>query len=103
MIINAKCQLASHILITEAVRFVGSRRGPSIGCGCPVLGRKSAPHDEFRDVLSHLVVPNGAAEAAVVETRLTITDGSTCDADVDYFDPSSVGARELDWMGSMRS
>ena len=93
---------------------------------CPVLGRNSAPHDAVRDVLSHLVVQTGVTDAAVVETRLAVADGRTYDADVVYFDPSSrarvilevsivpnlsqsgpaphsVGARELDWMGSMRS
>ena len=89
---------------------------------CPVLGWNSAPHDAVRDVLSHLVVQNGVTDAAVVETRLAAADGRTYDADVVYFDPSSrarvilevsivtigpaphsVGARELDWMGSMRS
>jgi hypothetical protein len=56
---------------------------------CPVLGRNSAPHDAVRDVLSHLVVQNGVTDAAVVETRLTAADGSTFDADVVFFDPSS--------------
>ena len=42
-----------------------------------------------RDVLSHLVVQNGATDAAVVVTRLVAADGSTYDADVVYFDPSS--------------
>ena len=61
-------------------------------------------------------------DSAVVETRLAAADGRTYDADVVYFDPSSlarvilksqssqsgpapnsVGARELDWKGSMRS
>ena len=89
---------------------------------CSVLGRNSAQHDAGRDVLSHLMVQNGATDAAVVETRLVAADGSTYDADVVYFDQSSrarvilevsivtigsalhsVGARELDWMGSMRS
>ncbi len=56
---------------------------------CPLLGRNSAPHDAVRDALSHLVVQNGVTDAAVVETRLTAADGSTFDADVDFFDPSS--------------
>ena len=56
---------------------------------CPVLGRNSAPHDAVRDALSHLVVQNGVTDAAVVETRLTAADGSTFDADVVFFDPSS--------------
>ena len=56
---------------------------------CPVLGRNSAPHNAVRDVLSHLVVHNGATNAAVVETRLVAADGSTYDADVVSFDPSS--------------
>jgi len=54
-----------------------------------VLRRNSAPHDAVRDVLSHLVVQNGVTDAAVVETRLTAVDGSTFDADVVFFDPSS--------------
>ena len=54
-----------------------------------LLGRNSAPHDAVRDVLSHLVVQNGVTDAAVVETRLTAADGSTFDADVVFFDPSS--------------
>jgi hypothetical protein len=54
-----------------------------------VLGRKSAPHDAVRDVLSHLVVQNGVIDAAVVETRLAAADGGTNDAGVVYFDPSS--------------
>ena len=49
---------------------------------CPVLGRTSAPQDAVRDALSHLVVQNGVADAAVVETRLIAADGSTFDADV---------------------
>ena len=56
---------------------------------CPVLGRNSAPHDAVRDALSHLVVQNGITDAAVVETLLTAGDGSTFDADVFFFDPSS--------------
>ena len=55
---------------------------------CAVLGRNSAPHDAVRDALSHLVVQNGVTDA-VVETRLTAADGSTFDADVVFFDPSS--------------
>ena len=89
---------------------------------CPVLGRNSTPHDAVSDVLSHLVVQNGVTAAAVVEIRLAAADGRTYDADVVYFDPSSrarvilevsivtigsgthsIGARELDWMGSLRS
>jgi len=35
------------------------------------------------------VVQNGVIDAAVVETRLTAADGSTFDADVVFFDPSS--------------
>ena len=38
---------------------------------------------------AHLVVQNGVTDAAVVETRLTAEDGSTFDADVVFFDPSS--------------
>ena len=88
-----------------------------------MLGRNSAPHDAVRDSLSHLVVQNGVTDATVVETRLAAADGRTYDADVAYFDPSSrarvilevsivtisgpaphsVGARELNWMGSMHS
>ena len=45
--------------------------------------------DAVRDALSHLVVQNGVTDAAVVETRLTAADGSTFDADVVFFDPSS--------------
>ncbi len=90
---------------------------------CPVLGRNSAPHDAVRGVLLHLVLQNGLTDTAVVETRVAAADGSTYDADVVYFDPSSRarvildvsivtigsctslgrGARELDWMGSMCS
>ena len=62
---------------------------------CPVLGRNSAPHDAVRDALSHLVVQNGVTDAAVVETRLTAADGSTFDADVVFFDPSSTRARVI--------
>ncbi len=54
-----------------------------------MLGQNSAPHDAVRDVLSHLVVQNGVTDAAVVETRFAAADGSTYDADVVYFDPSS--------------
>jgi len=56
---------------------------------CPALGRYSAPHDTVRNALSHLVVQNGVTDAAVVETRLTAADGSTFDAAVVFFDPSS--------------
>jgi len=56
---------------------------------CPVLGRNSAPHDAVRDALSHLMAQNGVTDAAVVETRLIAADGSTFDADVAFFDPSS--------------
>ncbi len=56
---------------------------------CPVLGRNSAPHDSVRDELSHLVVQNSVADAAIVETRLAAADGSTYDADVVYFNTSS--------------
>ena len=57
---------------------------------CPVLGRNSAPHDAVREALPHLVVQNaGVNDAAVVETSLTAADGSTFDADVVFFDPSS--------------
>ena len=58
---------------------------------CPVLGRNSAPHDAVRDALTHLVVQNGITNAAVVETRLTVADGTTFDADAVFFDPSSRG------------
>ena len=40
-------------------------------------------------LLSHLVVHNGVTDAAVVETRLAAADGSTYDAYVVFFDPSS--------------
>ena len=50
---------------------------------------KVCPHDAFRDILSHLVVRNGATDTAVVETQLAAADGRTYDADVVYFDPSS--------------
>ncbi len=68
-----------------------------------------------------MVVQNGITDAAVVETLLTAGDGSTFDADVFFFDPSSRArvilevsivtgptlhwdaARELGWMESMRS
>ena len=53
---------------------------------CPVLEMNSASHDAVRDALSHLV--NGVTDA-VVETRLTAADGSTFDADVVFFVPSS--------------
>jgi hypothetical protein len=56
----------------------------------PVLGRNSAPYDAVRGVLSHLMVQNGVTDAAVVETRLAAADGRTYDADVVYFDPSSM-------------
>ena len=56
---------------------------------CPVLGRKSAPHDAVRDALSHLVVQNGVNDAVLVETGLTAADRSTFDAFVVFFDPSS--------------
>ena len=48
----------------------------------------------------------------MVETRLTAASGSTIDADVVFVDPTSrarailevsIEARELGWMGSMRS
>ena len=32
---------------------------------CPVLGRNSAPHDEVRDVHTHLVVQTGITDATV--------------------------------------
>jgi hypothetical protein len=85
---------------------------------CPVLGRNSAPHDAVRDVLSHLVVQNGVTDAAVVETRMeepTMLTWSTSihppgrgsswksQSSQSGPAPHSVGARELDWMGSMRS
>jgi hypothetical protein len=56
----------------------------------PVLGRNSAPYDAVRGVLSHLMVQDGVTDAAVVETRLAAADGRTYDADVVYFDPSSM-------------
>jgi hypothetical protein len=46
---------------------------------CPVLGRNSA-HDAVRNVLSHLVVQNGATDAA---------NADAYDADVGNFNPSS--------------
>ena len=86
---------------------------------CPMLGRNSAPYDAVRDV-SHLVVHNGATDAAVVETRLAAAEptmltwstsihppgrGSYWKSQSSQSGPAphSVGARELDWMGSMRS
>ena len=78
-----------------------------------MLGRNSAPHDVIRDALSHLVVQNGVTYAAVVETRLTAADGSTFDADMVSFDPSSrarvilevsiVTIGRVGWMGSKGS
>ncbi len=41
------------------------------------------------NVLSHLMVQNGVTDAAVVEIWLAAADGSTYDADVVHFDPSS--------------
>ena len=68
---------------------MSSRKGRQIISVCPVLGRNSAPHDAVRDALSNLVVQNRVTDAAVVETRLKTADGSTFDADVVLFDPSS--------------
>jgi hypothetical protein len=56
---------------------------------CPVLGRKSDPHDVVRVVLSHLVIQNCFTDAAVVETRLAAADRGTFDASVVFYNPSS--------------
>ena len=61
----------------------------------PVLGRNSAPHDAVRDVLSHLVVQNGVTDAAGSSWKSQSSQSGPV--------PHLVGARELDWMGSMRS
>ena len=51
-----------------------------------MLRRNSAPHDAVRDVLSHLLM---VQNVVAVVTRLAAADGSSHDADVVYFDPSS--------------
>ena len=70
-----------------------------LGAAAPAAGnscrwQRDWAHNAVRDMLSHLVVQNGVINAAVVDTRLTAAYGSTFDADVAFFDPSS-GARVI--------
>ena len=51
-----------------------------------MLGRGKAPHNAVRDALMHVVVQCGMTDAAVVETPVTSTDGSSTVADVVYLD-----------------
>ena len=77
---------AQHVSSVAAVeRFISE-----IGAALERRGTEPSALRRVRErIQAHLVVQNGVTDAAVVETRLKAADGSTFDADVVFFDPSS--------------
>jgi len=54
---------------------------------CPMLGRNSRPHNEVRDILTHMLRQCGVTDAAVTESTVFDRGGSGFDTDVTYLDP----------------